>query len=165
MICSCGARYPDSDENCGYCGTRNAEYTPPVVVQHDNNAVPHNPWDAFPGAQPVSTEDKESAPWNSEQNENRYKDELQIVANRAANISLVCGICGNIIWGPIFGAVAVYQGRKAKKLGYPGGKATIGTFLGVVAIIFWIVAMFSIRVLVPRYLPELLPYLDRFFLP
>ncbi|MCL2227555.1 MAG: DUF4190 domain-containing protein [Oscillospiraceae bacterium] len=173
MICSCGARYPDGDEACTFCGARNAEYKPPTPIEQyasTPNTEPDqqsNPWDAFPGAKPYVEQQLpplEAFPWDEEVSEQKLREEMIRRANRSANISLVCGILGNIVAGPIFGLIAVFQGRKARRLGYPGGKATAGIVLGVFAIIFWIFVMFLFFFILPRIAPNLLPYMDQFFI-
>jgi len=176
MICSCGARYPDSDEACTYCGAKNAEYKPPEPVQQpaaESNTEagqPYNPWDAFPGKQPKEQSEQSSnpqtpshPPWQQQDYGQRLQEELFHLANSAANISVICGILGNIIAGPIFGTIAIFQGRKAKRLGYPGGKATAGIVLGVIAIIFWLFAMIMLFYVFPRVAPQLIPQILPYF--
>ena len=169
MICSCGARYPDSDEKCTYCGALNSEYKPvddTSTKQVSDNLPPVNPWDAFPGAKPyVQTEpSSQNLHWEERgAEEQRYNEELRRRARISANISLICGIFGNIFAGPIFGPLAVFQGRRAKRLGYSGAKATVGIVLGVFAIIFWLVFVFLVIYFVPRFLPQLMPYLPEAF--
>jgi len=191
MICRCGARYPDEDKHCRHCGARNYEYKPPEPKQQPTNQPetdhPFNPWDAFPGKGPPPEQNpdwqqnanrstypgnpnSQYPPWNQnnayhnqDQHEHPYHRELARKANIAAIISLVCGIFGNIIAGPIFGPIAIFQGRKAKKLGYPGGKATAGIVLGVIAVVFWVLAMIFLLYIIPTSLPQLVPYLDSLF--
>ena len=62
-------------------------------------------------------------------------------AESAATASLVFGIIGLCLIGMVFGIVAIVQGRKAKSLGYTGGKATAGIVLGIVAIIVWLILL------------------------
>jgi len=179
MICSCGARYPDSDKRCTYCGAQNAEYKPPEPVKQTAPETDQqfNPWDAFPGKQPppeqnpngqnanrqTSFNDQNYPPWGQNRHEHEHDEDLARLANTSAIISLVCGILGNIIAGPIFGTIAIFQGRKAKRLGYLGGKATAGVVLGIVAIVFWLFFMFLLFYVIPRNAPHLIPYFEQFF--
>ena len=63
-----------------------------------------------------------------------------------ATTSLVCGILGLIIsfFGIILAIVAIVQGNKAKALGYPGGKATAGIFMGTISIVLYGILLFFI---------------------
>jgi len=55
---------------------------------------------------------------------------------------MICGIVGFFIAGLILGIIAIVQGRKAKQLGYPGGRATIGYVLGIIDVVAWAIIMF-----------------------
>lgn len=63
-----------------------------------------------------------------------------------ATTALVCGILGLIIsfFGIILAIVAIVQGNKAKALGYPGGKATAGIFMGTISIVLYGILLFFI---------------------
>jgi hypothetical protein len=135
MVCPCGARYPDSAERCGYCGALNAKYVPPdPVEQPDPVQTPdpsqqhyqgQNPYQGYsPGQQPFFA--REDSTWHDER-----------AANSAATVSMVCGIIGmGFIMPilPIFGIIAISKGRKAKRLGFIGMKATVGIVLGILQV-------------------------------
>ncbi|MCL2366807.1 MAG: hypothetical protein FWC75_07165 [Oscillospiraceae bacterium] len=190
MICSCGTRYPDSDAHCIYCGARNAEYKPPEPAsptsESSDAGQPFDPWEAFPDKAPSPEQNttqqqdhtrqqthahgqdappwaQQPSSWDQNQHENTHPEALFRRAKISAIISLVCGILGNIIGGPIFGLIAIFQGRRAKMLGYPGGMATAGIVLGIIAIVFWLFAMFFIFYVIPRVAPQLVPYINQVF--
>ena len=164
MICSCGARYPDSDKACTYCGARNTEYEAPIPAMHTDAKNTFDPRAAFPGLKQAQQQDAEQGfSWEENQNNQRYQEKTARSANISATVSLVCGILGNIYGAPIFGTIAVILGRRAKRLGYPGGKATAGIVLGIFALIFWLFVMFMVTNYIPRNLPHLMPYINRIF--
>ena len=135
MVCSCGARYPDSAEYCSYCGARNEKYQPPAVAeQPEPEQLPHTGQQNYQGQQYYLDQQERYGRQSYYLDENHER-----AANGAATASLVCGIIGFFIAGLILGIIAVYQGNKAKRLGYPGGKASVGTILGVVDIIAWVI--------------------------
>jgi len=176
MVCSCGGRYPDGDEFCPFCKSRNAEYTKSIKS--------HNPtkpdWD-FGGRNFVSCKNcgrtiDDSATncpicgfslseTRSLQSEYSYSDQQtqERLANSCANIALACGILGLIFAGPIFGSIAIFQGLKAQRMGFVGGKAAAAIVLGVLSIVFWLFFMFLLFFYVPRFAPHLLPYLHQIF--
>ena len=165
MICSCGARYPDSDKACTYCGALNAQYKPPDTAEKNivKDSQPVNPWDAFPGAKPRESQDSQRdseqyPPWERDYLDKKYQQEVSRSAYFSAKISLICGILGNIIAGPIFGTIAIIQSRKAKRLGYPGGIAKAGFVLGIIAVAFWVVAMVVRWYIAPNFAPNLIQY-------
>jgi len=157
MVCSCGARYPDKDEFCYYCGARNSEYRPPAPVEDTTPDQPHHSGgQPFPGQQPYQGPQdyqgrqyyQDRPPYPGQQHyhgqNDYYHDQYQErAATRAANISLVCGIVGFFIGGLILGIIAVMQGNKARRFGYPGGKATVGIVLGAIDIIAWAILVFA----------------------
>jgi len=166
MVCpSCGARYPDCDAACGYCGIENKSYKP----QKNSNlsdiggdsVKPVNPWDAFPGAVPYK--DPESPQEQPAWQQSGEEEFARRRAKSVATISLIFGILGNIFAGPIFGPIAIFSGLRAKKLGYTGFRASAGLAFGAFAIIFWIFALVSIFYLIPEYFPEMQPMLEPFF--
>jgi len=57
----------------------------------------------------------------------------------AATASLVCGIISLFFAGLILGIIAITQGRKAKRFGYMGGRATAGIVMGIIGIIGWVI--------------------------
>ena len=70
-------------------------------------------------------------------------------ADGTATAALVCGIIGLFIFGLILGIIAIVQGSRAKKLGYPGGKATAGIVLGIIDIVAWALLMASGAAFIP----------------
>ncbi|MCL2391513.1 MAG: hypothetical protein FWC66_02755 [Oscillospiraceae bacterium] len=174
MICSCGARYPDTDKSCTYCGAANAKYKAPEAHPPSDTSgepvVPSNPWDAFPGKQPKPEQgfdqqhsNQSMPPWGMEYNEQEFEERVERSARVAATISLISGILGNIVAGPIFGTIAILLGTRAKRLGYPGGKATAGVVLGIIALVFWFVSAFLLFYIIPRFAPELLVVVEHLF--
>ena len=147
MVCSCGARYPDSAKFCSYCGAKNSSYQPPAVPEQPEPMQPPPP--PYPGPQYnyQAQQNYQGQQYYRDQ-QNRYNHQSYYLdehheraANSAATASLVCGIIGFFIAGLILGIVAIVQGNKAKRLGYPGGKATVGVVLGVIDIIIWAIIM------------------------
>ena len=158
MVCSCGARYPDYDEYCYYCGARNCEYHPPepkettapenpphpderqLTGQHNNPGPP--PYQGQLGNQGHQNNYWKQS-YQGQGQRNQYLDEYhERLATRAANMSLVCGIIGFFIGGLILGIIAIVQGNKAKRLGYPGGRATVGLVLGIIDVIAWAIIVY-----------------------
>jgi hypothetical protein len=66
----------------------------------------------------------------------------------AATASLVCGIIGLVLGNFILGIIAIIQGNKALRLGFPDGKAKAGKILGIIDIILNIVAVVFIIIFV-----------------
>jgi len=144
MICSCGARYPDSDEFCIYCGARNPQYQPPDPNEHLSSGALDPGQPLYPGQPPYpgQTPTYGQTPYPEQQpsyGQQPYQDQYSNSpqANGAATGSLVCGIIGFFVAGLILGLVAITQSKKAKRLGYVGGKATAGMVLGVIDVIAW----------------------------
>ena len=168
MVCSCGGRYPDSDEFCPFCNSRNAEYTIPAQSQKENEPEPNFSAHNFVQCKNCSRNIPASADkcpicgaFPSLQDEQQqYQEQL---ANSCANIAIVCGILGLLVAGPIFGSIAIFQGLKARRLGFIGGRATNAVILGILAIVFWLLIMFLFFFLVPRFAPDLLPDLYQLF--
>jgi len=133
MICSCGARYPDIDEACRFCGTRNANYVPPEPVKEEPPVDPRFSGQPLLGYEAISEQ---------RQFQNNYQFEQSRAANSAANVSLISGILGIFLAGLILGVFAIVKGRKARRLGYVGAKATAGIFLGVFDVVFWAFAVY-----------------------
>ena len=178
MICSCGGRYPDGDEFCPFCNSRNAEYVAPVSVFDPSDSG----WD-FDGRKFVlckscgRTIDGSTSNCpicgvslsknQSSQSKNPIRQEEQVIQERfarsCANIAFVCGILSLIVAGPIFGSIAIFQGQKAKRFGFIGTKATAAIILGTISIVFWILFIFVVSFYVPRFAPHLLPQLYEMF--
>jgi len=135
MICSCGARYPDVDAACRFCGVPNANYVPPEPVKEEPPEDPRFSGQPLLGYEAIS---------NQRQLQDNYQMEQARAANSAANTSLICGILGFFIAGLILGVVAISKGRKARRLGYTGAKAGVGIFLGVFDVVFWVFAVYAI---------------------
>jgi len=166
MICTCGSRYPDNDEKCTFCGALNHKYAPPTPETNSTTIdlkafdKPADPWDAFPGKKPKSQEEG----WQGSEADRQLLAKQGRRARFSANASVLCGVLGNVFYGPIFGPIAIFLGIRAKKVGFRGTRATVGIALGILAIVFWMLAMVLILVIIPRFAPELLPVISELLL-
>jgi len=62
----------------------------------------------------------------------------QVEAEKAAQVSLICGILGLFFFGIILGPIAIVQGNKAERL---GKAATAGKVLGWIATVFGVLSI------------------------
>jgi uncharacterized Tic20 family protein len=62
----------------------------------------------------------------------------QVEAEKASQMSLICGILGLFFFGIILGPIAIIQGNKAEKL---GNAATAGKVLGWIDTIFGVIGI------------------------
>jgi len=178
MVCSCGGRYPDSDEFCPFCNCRNNDYiiaTPETAVNTQEFSEPgfvpcKNCGRTINGSAykcPIcgvllsdAQSPRSAQTYYSEDMENIQQKRI---ADSCANIAIICGVLGLLIAGQIFGFIAIFQGRKAKRLGYSGRRASVAIVFGVIAIAFWLFLMFLVFYYVPRFAPHLIPEINEMF--
>jgi len=177
MVCSCGGRYPDSDEFCPFCNCRNKDYTaPPSGTATEKQEF------SEPGFVPCKNcgrtingsaykcpicgtllSDAYSPKFEHAYQSEDAKIQQKHIAVSCANIAIICGVLGLLIAGQIFGFIAIFQGRKAKRLGYSGRRASVAIVFGVIAIAFWLFLMFLVFYYVPRFAPHLIPEINEMF--
>ena len=114
-------------------------YQAPPQAQPYQAPPQYQPYQAPPQYQPYQGQPQQGNPYQQ-----NYYTGGRPPGDNAATGALVCGIVGLFFAGFILGIIAIVQGNKAKRLGYPGGKATAGIVLGVIALCGWVFAMIMI---------------------
>ena len=173
MLCEiCGFSNPDGASICGHCeqplGPPHAHQQPPGGQQKPHDPQLHGgqqkPYDPQPpSGQPSSLQSIPAQPYRQNYySQNSQKQKHQ--GENTANASLICGVIGlsmslfflvfisglaaGSIAGFIPGIVAISLGRKAKALGYTGGRATAGIILGIPAVILGAIAIVYVVVII-----------------
>ena len=163
MICEkCGTLNPDSATICSRCKqplvgiTGQQNYTQPYGQPQSPYEQPQAPYGQPqppygqpqpPYGQPQTPYGQSQTPYGQSQPpygqpyQQNYNYTQKHPADGKATASLVCGIIGLFVVGLILGIIAIAQGSLAKKMGYPGGKATAGIVLGVIDIAAWAVVL------------------------
>jgi len=118
-----------------------------TLGQQYENAQQYNQWQQ-------SDYNELQSPWPPNEYQRQQQEALERKASSAATISLICGIIGNVVFWPVFGLLAIFQGRKARSLGYAGGKAIAGIVLGVIAIAWGLVFTLMVFRLAPGVTPD-----------
>ena len=145
---NCGAQNPDNALFCSNCsgrmdGTPQPVFDPQqqayVWPQQQQNVQPPQPpygqqYQQPYQQQPYGSQYQQPYGQNYQNYQQRYGNNAK-PGSGAATTSLVCGIVGLFFLGIALGIIAIVQGNRAKKLGYPGGKATAGIVLGILDLV------------------------------
>ena len=149
IICDkCGAQNNDGSQVCSHCNqpitAAQQGYARPQPYGQQGHGQPPSPYgnpyqpNVQQGGYPPPP-----SPYGQPYQQNYYYPQKH-PGESAATGALVCGIIGLFFLGLVLGIIAIVQGRKAVRLGYPGGKATAGIVLGVISLIGWAIIMIAI---------------------